>query len=369
MLVPFANLHAQYLSIKEEIDGAIRQVLEGGQFIGGSWVEEFSEAFSRLHGVKHCIPVASGTDALYIPLKMMGIGPGDEVITPANSWISSASCISQCGATPVFVDCEPGFFTLDPAKLEALVTPRTRALIPVHLYGQPADMDPLLEIASRHQLLVLEDCAQAHLSRYKGRLCGTMGQAAAFSFYPTKNLGALGDAGCILTNDDALAEKCRLYANMGGLRTQQMEGINSRMDTLQAALLLAKLPHLSAWNGARLRISQYYGELLANSDLTLPPVREGCTHTFHLYVVRSRQRNPLKAYLEEKSIGTAIHYPTLLPLLPAYAQLGHRVADFPVAAGYQEELLSLPMYPELSNEEIEYISSSVRKFFRFNSLS
>jgi dTDP-4-amino-4,6-dideoxygalactose transaminase len=362
MLVPFANLHAQYLSIKEEIDGAIRQVLEGGQFIGGRWVEEFGEAFARLHGVKHCIPVASGTDALYISLKMLGIGPGDEVITPANSWISSASCISQCGATPVFVDCEPGFFTLDPAKLEALISPRTRAIIPVHLYGQPADMDPILEIARRHQLLVLEDCAQAHLSRYKGRLCGTMGQAAAFSFYPTKNLGALGDAGCILTNDDVLAEKCRLYANMGGLGTHKVEGINSRMDTLQAAILLAKLPHLPAWNGARIRLSQRYGELLADSGLALPPVREGGSHTFHRYVVRSRQRNLLKAYLEEKGIGTAIHYPTLLPLLPAYAQLGHGVEDFPVAAEYQQEILSLPLYPELGEEQLGYVAEGVGAF-------
>ncbi|EMR03705.1 DegT/DnrJ/EryC1/StrS family aminotransferase [Cesiribacter andamanensis] len=362
MHIPFVDLHAQYLSIQAEIDRAIRQVLEGGQFIGGRWLEEFSEAFARLHGVRHCIPVANGTDALYISLKMLGIGPGDEVITPALSWISSASCISQCGATPVFADCEPGYYTLDPARLEALITPRTRALIPVHLYGQPADMDPILEIARRHQLLVLEDCAQAHLSRYKGQLCGTMGHAAAFSFYPTKNLGALGDAGCILTNDAALAEKCRLFANMGGVKTHQIEGINSRMDTLQAAILLTKLPHLPRWTESRIRLSQRYSELLAGSGLQLPPVREGCTHTYHLYVVRSRQRDALKAYLESKGIGTALHYPSLLPLLPAYAHLRHTPEEYPVAAGYQQDLLSLPLYPELTKQEIVYIAETIIEF-------
>ena len=316
MKVPFVDLKAQYLSIKKEIDAAIEGVLEETTFIGGPVVEAFSKEFAAAYGVKHCIPVANGTDAIYISLKMLGIGSGDEVITVANSWISTSETITQSGARPVFVDIEPIYNTIDTAKIEEKISPRTKAIIPVHLYGHPADMDAIMAIAAKHGLYVIEDCAQAHFSKYRGKYTGTMGIAATFSFYPGKNLGAYGDAGCILTNDDELAEKCRMYANHGALKKHQhkMEGINSRLDSLQAAILRAKLPHLPAWTESRKANAALYQEQLKKTSLVLPQVAADARHTFHLYVVKSRQRDSLQQFLKEKGIETAIHYPTILPL-------------------------------------------------------
>lgn len=364
MQIPFVDLKTQYLSIKEQVDTAIHQVIDNTAFIGGEPVNKFSREFASLYGVKHCIPVANGTDAIYIVMKMLGIGAGDEVITVANSWISSSETISQTGATAVFADIETELYTIDPAAIEKKITEKTKAIIPVHIYGQAAAMDAILDIAKKHNLYVIEDCAQSHFSEYQGNRCGTMGIAGTFSFYPGKNLGAYGDAGCIITNSDELAEKCRMYANHGALKKHQhrMEGINSRLDGLQAAILSAKLPHILDWTEKRIENSQLYNKYLADTSLLLPKVRENSKHTFHLYVVRSKRRDALKTYLQEKGIGTAIHYPTILPLLPAYAYLNEKPEDYPVAFAYQQEILSLPMFPELKEEQIKYIAEVVKEF-------
>ncbi|AHM61770.1 putative PLP-dependent enzyme possibly involved in cell wall biogenesis [Flammeovirgaceae bacterium 311] len=362
MNIPFVDLKSQYISIREEIDTAIRSVVEETAFVGGKYVDDFEYQFAALYGVKHCVPVANGTDAIYIVMKMLGIGPGDEVITTASSWISTSETITQTGAKPVFVDIEPLFYTIDPDRIEEAITPRTRAIIPVHLYGQAAEMDKIMAIAKKNGLAVIEDCAQAHFSEYKGKRTGTIGNAGTFSFYPGKNLGAYGDAGCIITNDDELARKCRLFANHGALKKHQheIEGINSRLDGLQAAILSAKLPYIHKWTEQRIRNAALYSQLLEGSGLELPLVRAASKHTFHLYVVRSGQRDLLQKTLNEQGIATAIHYPTILPLLPAYNYLNHKPADFPVAYEYQQQILSLPMYPELTEEQIKYVAEVIR---------
>lgn len=364
MNIPFVDLKGQYLSIKPEIDAAIQQVIEDTSFIGGTPVQKFANEFANLYGINHCIPVANGTDAIYIVMKMLGIGSGDEVITVANSWISTSETISQTGARPVFVDIEADFYTIDPSKIEEKITPKTKAIIPVHLHGQAADMTLILEIAEKHGLYVIEDCAQSHFSEYKGRRCGTMGIAGTFSFYPGKNLGAYGDAGCIVTNDSKLAEKCKMFANHGALKKHQhqIEGINSRLDGLQAAILSAKLPYILDWTESRINNSKLYDKYLADTALELPIVRDNSKHTFHLYVVRTKNREGLIKYLQEKGIETAVHYPTILPLLPSYAYLNYSPEDFPVAYSYQQQILSLPMYPELTEDQIRYISDAVKDY-------
>jgi dTDP-4-amino-4,6-dideoxygalactose transaminase len=366
MNVPFVDLKAQYLRIKPEIDGAIAHIIDQTSFIGGPAVAQFEAAFAQAYGVRHCIGVANGTDAIYLTLKMLGIGPGDEVITVANSWISTSETISLTGATPVFVDIEPDYYTIDPTGIEKKITAKTKALIPVHLYGQPANMDAIRQICERHSLWLVEDCAQAHFAEYAGQLVGTFGVASTFSFYPGKNLGAYGDAGCILTNDDYLAQRLRMFANHGQLtkHNHQMEGLNSRLDALQAAILSAKLPHIHTWTAERIRHAAAYTERLRGvGDLALQEVREAGRHTFHLYVVRTAKRDELMAFLAENGIQTAIHYPCLLPLLPAYRRLKHGSEDFPVGAAYQSQILSLPLYPELSEEMLDYVCSKIRAFF------
>lgn len=364
MNIPFVDLSLQYRQIKEQVDAAIQNVIEETAFIGGKYVEEFQQKFAELYGVDHCIPVANGTDAIYIVLKMLGIGEGDEIITTASSWISTSETISQAGAKPVFVDIEPEYYTIDPARVEEAITERTKAIMPVHLYGQPAAMDQLRALAEKHNLYIIEDCAQAHFSEFQGQRTGTMGIAGTFSFYPGKNLGAYGDAGCIVTNDDALAEKCRMFANHGALKKHHhlMEGINSRLDGLQAAVLTAKLPFILDWTRQREENAALYTGYLKDSRLLLPVIRENGRHTFHLYVVRTKQREALQQYLGERGVATAIHYPTILPLLPAYAYLNHKAEDFPVAYQYQQEILSLPMYPELKEEEIAYVAKTILDF-------
>jgi len=365
MTVPFVDLHAQYLSIKNEIDSAIREVIARSAFIRGEFVGRFELEYAAAVGVKHCVSCGNGTDALYVLMKGLRLKPGDEVLTTAHSWISTSETITQAGGQVVFCDTDPETFTLAPERLAEKITPRTVGIVPVHLFGQPADMDPILQIAARHGLWVIEDCAQAHMAVYKGRRVGTMGTAAAFSFYPSKNLGAMGDAGCLVTNDGDLAQWCESYARHGGKGDHRIEGINSRLDGLQAAVLLAKLPHLEEWTRARQRVAALYDRLLADlDDVRTPPVADGRSHVFHLYVIRTRQRDALRAYLAERGIETVLNYPKALPFYPAYAHLHHTERDFPVAARHQNEVLSLPMYPELTEEQVSSVVSQVSGFFR-----
>ena len=366
MKIPFVDLQAQYQSVKVEIDKAIAQVIAETAFIGGKYVNEFEKQFAELYGVKHCISCANGTDSLYILMKMLGIGKGDEVITVANSWISSSETISQTGARPVFIDMDPAFYTIDETLIESKINEKTKAIIPVHIQGQMCNMDRIMEIADKYNIPVIEDCAQSHFSTYKNKRAGTIGIAGSFSFYPGKNLGAYGDAGCIITNDDKLAEDCKRYARHGALIKHQhtIEGINSRLDGLQAAILSAKLPHVLQWTEMRQKNAGYYDLVLANIDeITLPKVRPHSTHTYHLYVVRVQRRDELAEYLKSKGIETAIHYPTPLPFLEAYKYLGHVNNDFPVSEAYQHQILSLPMYPELTTEMMNSVSSTIKEFY------
>jgi dTDP-4-amino-4,6-dideoxygalactose transaminase len=366
MKIPFVDLKAQYNSIKEEIDGAIARVIDETLFIGGHFVKDFEQKFAALYGVRHVIGCANGTDALYIVLKMLGIGVGDEVITAANSWISSSETITQAGAKPVFVDANPDYFSLDETMLEEKITPRTKALIAVHLQGQTCELDAIKEICHRHRIYLIEDCAQAHFSAYRGIRTGLHGIAATFSFYPGKNLGAYGDAGCIITDDAELAEKCRMYANHGALKKpdHRIEGINSRLDTIQAAILGAKLPHILGWTERRIVNAALYDRYLKDiPGIITPAKRPDTKHTYHLYVIRSQKRDELMEFLKSRGIETAIHYPVALPNLPAYRYLGHSPSDFPIASQLQQEILSLPMYPELTEEGIAYIATQIKTFY------
>lgn len=366
MKIPFVDLRSQYLSIKEEIDIAISSVIKDTAFIGGSYNKKFEAGFAGLIGARHCIGVANGTDAIYIALKMLGIGEGDEVITVANSWISTSETISLTGAKPVFADIESDYYTIDPEDIQRKISKRTKALIPVHLYGQSANMDLIMDIVKKNNLLLIEDCAQAHLTDYKGQRAGTFGLASTFSFYPGKNLGAYGDAGCILTNDDSFAREVRTFANHGAFvkHNHVMEGINSRLDGLQASILSAKLPHLIEWTKLRNKNAELYSDLLSdNKNVLIPAVRPDSKHSFHLYVIRAKRRDELRRYLSERGIETLIHYPSILPLLPAYSRLGHTKSDFPVASGCQGEILSLPLYPELTLEQISFVADSVNEFY------
>jgi len=362
MKVPFVDLHAQYLSIKAEIDSAIAQVIAQSAFIRGKHVDAFEQAWAETLKVKHCISCANGTDALYIAMRGLGLKPGDEVITTAHSWIATSETITQAGGRVVFCDTQEDTFNIDPRLIEAKITKATVGIIPVHLFGQPADMDEIMVIAKKHNLWVIEDCAQAHLATYKGKLVGTFGDAATFSFYPGKNLGAYGDAGCIVTNDDTLADWTATFARHGGKGEHVMEGINSRMDGLQAAILKVKLPHLPAWTTARRRVAARYNELLRGVDsLTTPKVRDDRSHVYHLYVIATDKRDSLKKALADSEITTSLNYPKALPFYPAYAYLGHKPVDFPGAYRNQSRILSLPIFPEMTGEMIEYVADQTRR--------
>jgi len=377
MKVPFVDLKAQYASIKGEIDYAIKSVIEDTAFIHGKYVKEFELAYAREYGVKHCIGVANGTDAIYISLKALGIGQGDEVITVANSWISTSETITQAGARPVFVDIDPDYFTIDVDGIEQKITSRTKAIIPVHLYGQSAEIDRIRRICEARNLHLVEDCAQAHFCTYRpngsaggsadgaGQKVGTFGRVGTFSFFPGKNLGAYGDAGAIVTNDDDLAKRARMYANHGSLIKHQheIEGINSRLDGLQAAILSAKLRHIHDWTKRRQQNALIYNQLLQDVEgIVTPKTRPNGSHVFHLYVVRARNRDGLQKYLKDQGIDTGVHYPAPLPFLKAYQYLRHVPEDFPVAHKYQHEILSLPMYPEITREQIEYVVTHIKNF-------
>jgi dTDP-4-amino-4,6-dideoxygalactose transaminase len=364
-MIPLMDLKAQYASLKPEIDSAIARVLEHTQFIQGPEVRSFEAAFAAACGAPHAIGVASGTAAIHLSLVALGVGPGDEVITSAHTFIASAEPVLQVGATPVFVDVEPGTGNLDPARLEAAITPRTRALLPVHLYGQPADMPAILEVATRHNLVVIEDAAQAHGAVCRGRHVGLWGQAGTFSFYPGKNLGAYGDGGAIITADDELAGRLRMLCDHG--RSEKylhaVPGFGERLDALQAAILAAKLPRLEAWNQRRREIAEVYRQALAGLPLALPPHRDDTRHVYHQFPVYTPERDALQAHLKEAGIGTGIHYPVPLHLQPALAHLGYQEGDLPVTEELAKTELSLPIYPELTAEQVETITGAVRSFF------
>jgi dTDP-4-amino-4,6-dideoxygalactose transaminase len=365
MKVPFVDLHSQYLSIKSEIDAAIADVIAQSAFIRGPQVEKFEKAWAETLGVKHCVSCANGTDALYIAMRGLGVKPGDEVITTAHSWISTSETITQAGGRVVFCDTDDETFTIDPALIESKITSATVGIIPVHLYGQPADMDPIMAIARKHKLWVIEDSAQAHMAKYKGQVVGTFGNAATFSFYPGKNLGAYGDAGCAVTNDDRLADWMTTFARHGGKGEHVMEGICSRMDGLQAAILNVKLPHLVDWIEARRRVAARYNELLNGvGDIITPKVASDREHVYHLYVIRSEKRDALRKHLTDAGIATVLNYPKALPFYPAYAHLGHVPEDFPVAYANQSRILSLPIYPEMSEEMVAYVAERIRNFLQ-----
>ena len=363
--VPFADLHAQYLTIKDEIDAVIRDVIEQSQFIRGPYVDKFEEMFAALINRDQCVSCANGTDALYIAMRALGVRSGDEVIVPAHSWISTSQTVTQAGGTVVFCDTTIDSYTIDAASIESKITPRTVGIIPVHLYGQAAEMGAIMAIAERHGLWVLEDCAQAHLARHNGRLVGTFGNAATYSFYPGKNLGAMGDAGAIVTNDPDLAERMTMFARHGGLKkgSHLIEGINSRLDGLQAAVLTVKIPHLQAWTKARQSGAALYSELLASEgSISIPVTSRGNEHVWHLYVVKHDRRDELADFLKKSGIQTVINYPIALPFLPAYERFGHGSQDFPNAFHNQSRLLSLPMYPELEDSQIERVAAAVSAF-------
>ncbi len=363
--VPFADLHQQYLSIKPQIDAAIAGIIEKSAFVRGPIVEQFETDYAKLMQAQHCVSCADGTAALYIGMRALGVLPGDEIITTAHSWISTSETITQAGGSVVFCDTDRDSFTIDPADIEAKITPRTVGIIPVHLYGQSADMDAIMAIAKKHNLWVIEDCAQAHLATYKGRQVGTFGNLATWSFYPGKNLGAMGDAGAITTNVAALARQMGCIARHGGLikGTHEIEGINSRLDGMQAAILSVKLPHLAGWTAQRQRVAARYDEQLAGlAGLETPVAFEGRGHVYHLYVVRHDDRDGMAAHLKTNGIASVINYPTALPFLQAYERLNHRPEDFPNAFANQSRILSLPVFAEMTNEQIDYTAHNIRNF-------
>ena len=364
MKIPFVDLYAQYQTIKKEIDSAIENTITHSAYIGGSAVKDFENGFANYLGVKHVIACANGTDSLEIILKAWSIGEGDEVIVPAHSWISTSEAVGNVGAVPVFVDVEADYFTMDVSLIESAITAKTKVIIPVHLYGHPANMPAIMQLAEKHNLKVMEDCAQSHGAMINGKKAGTFGHAASYSFYPGKNLGAYGDAGCMTTNDDALAEMVRMIANHGqkGKHNHQIEGRNSRLDGLQAAILSVKLPHLEEWTEARIKNAAFYTKLLQGAAVKSPVVKEGYRHVYHLYVIKTAHREVLAQLLKENDIETAVHYPTALPFLPCYANRKFRPEDFPAAFANQSQILSLPLFAELTQDQIEKVASLVHAF-------
>lgn len=359
--IPLLDLSAQYASIKNEIDEAMRRVVSTSDFILGAELELFEAEFAAFCGVKHCVGVDSGLSALDLVLRAWGIGSGDEVITAANTFIATALAISSTGATPVLVDVDPRSYNVDPNAVRAVITPRTRAIIPVHLYGLPAEMDAINEIAAEHGLAVLEDACQAHGAWYKGRRAGSLGHAAAFSFYPGKNLGAYGDGGAIVTDDGALAAQLRSMRNYGqkAKYIHLNKGFNRRLDTLQAAILRVKLRYLDGWNAMRNHHAGTYHDLLSAASIGLPHRFERIESAWHLYIVRTPFRDRMKSHLAAQGIMAGLHYPTPIHLQAAYADAGYRRGDFPVTERLSEEILSLPMYPELDSDSLERIAGTV----------
>ena len=361
-MIPFVDLQAQYRALKPEIDAAVLRVLENAQFILGPAVAAFESDFARFCGTSEAVGVNSGTSALHLALLAAGVGPGDEVITVPYTFVATVAAIEYAGARPVFVDVEPGYWTMDPAQIERAITPRTRAIVPVHLYGQPADMDPILDIARRHGLAVIEDACQAHGSEYKGRRCGSMGDLGCFSFYPGKNLGAYGEGGAVVTNDAAKARKIRLLRAWGEeVRYEHTDrAFNSRMDGVQGAVLGVKLKYLEGWTEARRARAVEYARQLADTPARLPVERAGVRHVYHVYVVELDDRDAWRARLTDAGVQTGVHYPIPVHLQPAYRDLGYQAGAFPISEGAARRVLSLPMFPELTSEQITGVAAVLR---------
>ena len=360
-MIPFLNLKTPYLELKQELDEAIARVVSSGWFIGGSEVDQFEEDYAQYCAATHAVGVANGLDALHLSLRAMDVGPGDEVIVPSNTYIATWLAVSQCGATPVPVEPDARTYNIDPALIEAAITPATRVILPVHLYGQPADMDPILAIARKHGLRVLEDGAQAHGARYKGQRLGAHGDAVAWSFYPGKNLGAMGDGGAVTTNDPHLADRLRVLRNYGSRvkYVNEVQGYNSRLDPMQAAILRVKLLHLDQWNARRANIAQYYQQSLAGRGLILPYIPDWADPVWHLYVVRHSHRDALQQALADSGVSTLIHYPIPPHMQQAYADGEWAPGAFPLARQMADEILSLPIGPHISRPEISSIITAL----------
>ena len=360
-----SNPLAQYHARRTEIDAAVRAVFESGRYILGGEVSRLEAEFAAYLGAAAAVGVGSGTDALHIALHACGVGPGDEVITVSHTAVATVAAIELCGASPVLVDIDAAHYTMDPKRLEGAVTPRTRAIVPVHLYGQPADLEPILEVARRHGIRVIEDCAQAHGAEYGGRRVGTWGDIACFSFYPTKNLGAIGDGGMVVSRDRALIDKVRVIREYGWVEryVSHVPGWNSRLDEVQAAILRVKLGHLDEDNARRARLAAVYDEALAGARVILPARRIGATHVYHLYVIRSPRRDELQAFLKNEGIGALVHYPVPVHLQPAYRdRVAGKGGALPETERAAAEVISLPMYPELTAEEVRAVSQRVVDF-------
>lgn len=362
------DLHRQYQSIQSEIDEALRQVIDLKAFIRGAFVEKFETNFATATGVKHALGVGNGTDALFIALKILGIKEGDEVITAANSFIATSEAITQTGARVVFADCDD-YFGIDPVEVQKKISPKTKAIVPVHLYGQPVDVDAILQIAKTHNLFVVEDAAQSVLAQYKGTQTGNFGDFATFSFFPGKNLGAYGDAGALVSNNTALFNRAKMYANHGRINKydHEFEGINSRMDGIQGAILDVKLKYLAGWTERRRQVARLYTKLLKQiPEVLVSAERPHSKHVYHIYPIRveASVRDQLLTFLKNKGIEAGVHYPIALPNLAAYRYLNHHPSDFPKATLFSQELISLPIFAELANEEVEYIVSCIHEFFK-----
>lgn len=372
MKVPFLDLKTQYLSIKNEIDSAIQEILDTTSFVLGKSVSNFEKGFASLHNVNHCIGLSSGTDGNHLVLWALNIKKDDEVIIPANTFIATVWGATLCGAKPVFADCHKDSYNIDPEKIEHAITAKTKAIVAVHLYGQPANIDPLAEIAEKHKIFLVEDCAQAHLSEYKGKKIGGLTVASSFSFYPGKNLGAYGEAGAVVTNDEALAMKFKMLRDHGTLTKYNHEifGHNYRMEGFQGAVLNVKLKYIEKWTNERRRVAAKYKELLKDVEqIKLPLEMNYSKHVYHLFVIQVRDsknktRDDLAKYLNENGVSTGLHYPIPLHLQPCFKNLGYKKGDFPQAEKLAANGLSLPMYPELSDEQIEYVCNNIKAFFK-----
>ena len=378
MNVPFLDLKAQYNSIKNEINPAIQNILDSSSFVLGKAVEDFEREFATLHNVKYCVALNTGTAGNHVALWALGIKPGDEVIIPANTFIATAWGATLCGAKPVFVDCEPEGYNIDPNKVEAAITKNTKAIVAVHLYGQPANMNALIEIANKHNLYLVEDAAQAHYAEYENKKVGNFGIITSFSFYPGKNLGAYGEGGAIITNDEQLARKAKMLRDHGSLEKYQHHvfGHNYRMEGLQGAVLGVKLKHLAHWTEKRREVARKYNEFLKGVEfIDLPAEKPNLKHVYHLYVVQILKgggektksvRDKLALDLKEKGIATGLHYPIPLHLQKCFSYLNYNYGDFPISETLSDACLSLPIYPEITDDQIEFVSTNILKFFKYN---
>lgn len=367
MKINFLDLNAQYLTIKDEVNAAIQKVLDTSAYVLGPSVKAFEEDFAKAHNAKYCVGVNNGTSALHIALWALGIQQGDEVIVPANTFFATPESVSLCGATPIFADCDAEYYNMDPASVEKAVTKKTKAIIAVHLYGQPADLDPIREIAEKHKLLLIEDCAQSHLAEYKGRSIGTHGICGCFSFYPGKNLGAYGEGGAVITNDEKLYKKMLVIRDHGSAEKyyHDIVGHNYRLEGIQGAVLGVKLKYLPKWTDARRKNAALYSSFLKDcKQVVCPKEMKGVKHVYHLYVVRVQKRDELAKFLKDNGIFTGIHYPIPCHLQKAYASLPNKKGDFPVSEKYAGEIISLPMFAELKENEIKYVCDKIMEFYK-----